>query len=79
MTMTLACFKGHRALEEVSPLAAGRLADIYLARNLDSGAWVEIHTTPLSGMDEHPCQNSMLNATEPKTWLDVCSRNSRER
>ena len=37
MTMTLACFKGHRALEEVSPLAAGRLADIYLARNLDSG------------------------------------------
>ena len=58
---------------------AGRQAYIYPARNLDSGEWVEINTIPLSGMDGHPCQNSMLNATEPKTWLDVCSRNSRER
>ena len=42
MTITLAGHKGRYALEEESPLAAGRLANIYLARNLDQGEKVVI-------------------------------------
>jgi len=42
MTTTLAGRKRRYALEEESPLAAGRLANVYLARDLDSGGQVVI-------------------------------------